>query len=81
MKSQCIVELIMGKREIEFIYHSKRYSITYYNDKREKYISVCEYYHNPIDVKTPNEVLKLKIGSKTLKQIFSQLPDSAFNIS
>ncbi len=81
MRSECIEELIHGKREIEFIYRNHRYSITYYNDKREKYISVCEYGYSPIDVKSADELLKLHIGRKTLEQIFSSLPDSSFDIS
>lgn len=43
-------------------------------------ISVCEFYKNPVEVKTASEVLKLKIGSLTLEKIFAQLPDSAFDI-
>jgi len=81
MRAECIEELIHGKREIEFIYHNHRYSITYYNDNREKYISVCEYGYNPIDVKSAHEVLNIHIGKKTLEQIFSSLPDSSFSIS
>jgi len=81
MRTECIEELIHGKREIEFVYNHRRYSITYYNDNREKYISVCEYGHTPIDVKSSSEVLKIYIGKKTLAQIFSSLPDSSFDIS
>lgn len=81
MRAECIEELIHGKREIEFIYNKHKYSITYYNDKREKWISVCEYGQEPIDVKSPAEVLKLHIGRRTLAEIFASLPDSSFDIS
>lgn len=81
MRAECIEELIRGEREIEFVYNNNRYSITYYNDNREKYISLCKYGHNPIDVKCADELLKLHIGRKTLEQIFSSLPDSSFDIS
>ena len=80
MKRECIEELINSRREIEFDYQGKRYSITYYNDKREKSISVCEFYKKPIDVKSPSEVLRLKIGKRTLEEIFASLPDQAFDI-
>lgn len=80
MRAECIEELIRGRRDIEFIYNNHRYSITYYNDNREKYISVCEYGHDPVDVKSAYELLKLHIGRKTLEQIFSSLPDSSFSI-
>ncbi len=80
MRAECIEELIRGRRDIEFIYNNHRYSITYYNDNREKYISVCEYGYDPVDVKSAYELLKLHIGKKTLEQIFSSLPDSCFCI-
>ena len=80
MKRECLELLINAGREIEFTYHGYKYSITYYNDNREKYISVCEFYQNPIDVKSAEEVLKLKIGKYTLEQIFASLPDSAIDI-
>ncbi|HBB05819.1 MAG TPA: hypothetical protein DCZ41_04480 [Firmicutes bacterium] len=80
MKAECIECLVDCNREIEFTYLGKEYSITYYNDKRENYISVCEAFKKPIDVKNASEVLKLKIGSLTLEQIFAKLPDSAFDI-
>ena len=80
MKSECIEALIECKREIEFSYKNHRYSITYYNDNREKYISVCKFYDKPVDVKSSSEVLKMKIGGVTLEKIFANLPDSAFDI-
>ena len=80
MKAECIECLIYCNREIEFSYRGNKYSITYYNDNRTKYISVCKFYETPIDVSTAEEVLKLKIGQYTLEQIFASLPDSAFDI-
>lgn len=80
MKIECIESLINENREIEFMYHGHKYSITYYNDNRKKYISVCEYYATPHDVSSVEELLKLRIGRKTLREIFEQLPDSAFTI-
>ena len=80
MRVECIEELIHGNREIEFTYKRKRYSITYYNDHRTKYISFCEFYCETIDVKDAYELLQIKIGKKTLEEIFSKLPDSAFDI-
>ena len=80
MRRECIEELIRGNREIEFKYKGKDYSITYYNDNRKNYISVCEFYKTPVDVKNADEVLKLTIGGITLEKIFSSLPDDAFVI-
>ncbi len=42
MKLECIESLVICNREIEFKYNNKRYSITYYNDNREKYISLAK---------------------------------------
>ena len=80
MKRECLELLINNGREIEFIYHGNRYSITYYNDDRKKNISVCKFYENPIDVSSAEEALKLKIGKYTLEQIFASLPDSSIDI-
>lgn len=80
MRRECIEELINGNREITFIYGKDKYSITYYADKRENYISFCKFYKEPIDVKNADELLKIKIGKYTLEEIFSKLPDDAFGI-
>lgn len=80
MKRECIEELIRSGREIEFRYRGGRYSITYYNDEREKGISVCKFYGKPIDVADAEEVFGLTIGGVKLEEIFAALPDSAFDI-
>ena len=80
MKREQIEELIKNNREIEFRYLGKRFSITYYNDGRENYISFCEFYKKPTDVKEASELFELKIGSLTLEEVFQSLPDSAFDI-
>ena len=80
MRVECIESLIDCNREIEFTYKNVDYSITYYNDKREKYISFCEAYEESIDVRNSGELLKLKIGDQALDKVFASLPDSAFNI-
>ncbi len=50
MRKEELKELIELGHEIEFKYKGKKYSITYYNDKRKNYISFCEFYKEPIDV-------------------------------
>lgn len=67
-------------REIEFNYFGKRYSITHYEENGKRMISFCEFYKEPTHVRTADEALPLKIGSKTLMEIFAKLPDSAFDI-
>ena len=80
MKRECLELLINNYREIEFIYRGNRYSITYYNDDRKKYISICKFYGKAVDVSSAEEALKIKIGKLTLEQIFASLPDSAIDI-
>ncbi len=80
MRAECIESLVEGNREIEFTYQDKKYSITYYNDNRKNYISFCEFYKTPEDVSNVRELLKILIDGKTLEQVFSELPDSAFDI-
>lgn len=80
MKIEYIQELINNNREIEFDFNGNRFSITYYNDNREKYISFCKFYNEPIDVKNAEELFKLKIGDQTLEQILKSLSDSSFDI-
>lgn len=80
MKIEYIQELISNNRENEFDFNGSRYSITYYNDNREKYISFCKFYNEPIDVKNTEEIFKLKIGNQTLEQMLESLKDCAFDI-
>lgn len=80
MKMEYIQELINNDREIEFTFNNNHYSITYYNDNREKYISFCKFYNEPIDAKNVEELFKLKIEDQTLEQIFKSLKDSSFDI-
>ncbi len=71
-KIECIESLVICNREIEFEYNNKRYSITYYYDNQDKYISFCEFYKEPIDVRNTRELLCLKIGDATLAKIFER---------
>ena len=80
MKVECAESLMDCNREIEFNYFDKRYSITYYEENGKRTISFCEFYKEPTHVRTADEALQLKIGSKTLMEIFAGLPDSVFDI-
>lgn len=80
MTREKLEELVGSNREIEFKFQGKEYSITYYNDKREKYISFCEFYKDPIDVATIDELLKTKIGNLNLEIVFAIIPDSSITI-
>ena len=80
MKRECIELLVENNREIEFAYNDKRYSITYYDDKRKKYISFAEFYKLPIDVSSVNDLLKIKLDEKMLEEVLSELPDENIDI-
>lgn len=43
-------------------------------------IAACKAYEKVVEVNDVSELLKLKIGKRTLEDIFSKLPDSAFDI-
>ena len=79
MRRECIEELINGNREIIFRYHNQRYSIGYYNDNREKYISVGEYNGDFIDVKNADEVFNLI--AHNIKKNIRELDDSNSQVS
>ena len=80
MTKETIIAYIKMGREFEFEYRGSNYSITYYNDKRVKYISVCKFNTKPIDVSTPEEVLNLTIGGITIESILTLLPEDKIMI-
>ncbi len=80
MRTERIKELVGDGREIEFDCKDKRYSIVHFDENGKSWISFCEFYQEPIDVLSPDELFKIKVGSLTLEEIFSNLPDSAFDI-
>ena len=80
MKRKEIEELIQNGREIEFSYKNKRYSITYYGDKRSNYISFCEFNIEPKDVSSVEELLALTIDGLTLEQVLNNIPNDDIDI-
>lgn len=80
MNKQTIISYIKMGREFEFEYKGSNYSITYYNDNRTKYISVCKFNTEPIDVSTPEEVLNITIGGITIESILTSLPENKIMI-
>lgn len=66
--------------DIEFDYKGKRYSITYYEDDREDYISFCEFYKEPTDVKNFDELCNIKVKGISILDIIESLPDSSITI-
>lgn len=80
MKLEYLKKLIETGREIEFYYLDKKYSITYYNDNRENYISFCEFYKDPFDVPSYEDLINLNIDSMPLSSIWEQLEEKNIDI-
>lgn len=68
-------ELINENREIEFEWKKKKFSITYFyegNNENDKWISFCEFYKEPIDVKTVDDLCKIEMyGISVLDMLIS----------
>ena len=54
-------------REIEFEFKGKRYSITYFEQNKKTWISFCEFYQEPTDVKTVDELLMVNDTASLLR--------------
>lgn len=80
MKIEELKELIDTGREIEFAYNDKLYSITYFETNGQDKISFCEFFKDPTDVDTIDELLNIEVNNKKLKDILISLSESAFNI-
>lgn len=76
MTNEELKRLVDTGREIEFIYKGKKYSITYYGYSRKKYISFCEFYKEPVDVDSVDNLLKIKLNNICLKEMIESLNDN-----
>lgn len=75
MTKEQLKEYISTGREIEFTYKSKEYSITYYNDKRDKYISFCEFHKDILDVSSADELLASTYKGMSVKDVIESLTE------
>ena len=80
MTREELTVLIETGREIEFTFNKKRYSITYYNDNREKYISFCEFYKEITDVSTVDELCKVKRDGVTVLEMLESIEECDMTI-
>ena len=67
-------------REIEFTYDTQEYSITYYNDNRVNFISFCEFYKEPIDVSSFDELLEKKYNGISIKDMIESLNEDDYSV-
>ena len=70
-----LVEYINCGREIEFNYKGLMYSITYSPEGQDDYISFCEFYKEPTNVKTIDELLSVQRNGVTVLQMWESLSE------
>ena len=78
MSIDVLREYVYYGREIEFDYQNKKFSITYGKDPASgdgHIISFCEFYQEPIDVKTVDELLQAEWNGEKLKNIWESLTE------
>lgn len=75
MTKELLKEYVYYGREIEFEYKGKMYSITYSLADQEDFISFCEFYKEPTNVKTFEELLEISRGGVTVLQMWESLTE------
>jgi len=80
MTKEILKQLIETGREIEFTYNNKNYSITYYGDERENYISFCEFNKETTDVKSVEDLCLIARENVTVIEMLNSLNDSDISI-
>lgn len=80
MTKEQLKHLVETGREIEFDYKGKQYSITYYLDNREDYISFCEFYKETLDVKDVDTLWNSTYKNMNVGEILSSLAEKDMDI-
>ncbi len=75
MTKELLKEYVDYGREIEFKYNEKMYSITYSPADQDDYISFCEFYKEPTNVKTFDELLEISREGVTVLQMWEDLTE------
>lgn len=75
MNKQQLAEYVSQGREIEFLYNDKKYSITYSPEGVEEFISFCEFYKEPTNVKTVDELVGVTRDGKTVIEMLESLTE------
>ncbi len=75
MTKELLKDYIDCGREIEFKYNKKMYSITYSPADQEDFISFCEFYKEPTNVKTFEELLEIVRDEVTVLQMWESLTE------
>ena len=61
--------------EIEFEFQNKQFSITFGGTETNRYISFCEFYKEPINVYTIEELLNIKWDNYTVEEMLMSCKD------
>ncbi|MBR3004275.1 MAG: hypothetical protein IKH67_04310 [Lachnospiraceae bacterium] len=75
MTKDLLKDYIDCGREIEFKYNENMYSITYSPADQEDFISFCEFYKKPTNVKTFEELLDVSRDGATVLQMWESLTE------
>lgn len=68
--------LIDSGREIEFVFNNRKFSITYGLIDDEEVISFCEFYKETTEVKTFDELLKVKRYGVSVKEMIKKINEN-----
>ena len=80
MTKEELIELIETGREIEFTYNKKRYSVTYRNEDVKDYISFCEFYKEPTDVSSVDELCNVVRDGVTVLEMLESITEKDVTI-
>ena len=75
MKKEVLIDYIECGREIEFKYSGKMYSITYSPADMDDFISFCEFYKEPTNVTTIDDLLEISRYGVTVLKMWESLSE------
>jgi len=74
MSIELLKNYVYCGREIEFRYKDRMFSVTYATTPQMgRVISFCEFYKNPVDVKTVDELLQVEWYGERFEKIWKSL--------
>ena len=76
MRKEELQYLVRHGREIEFNYDGKSFSITYFENDHKSYISFCEFYQDPIDVETFEELIQIHYKGVGLMDMLESITEN-----
>jgi hypothetical protein len=80
MTIEKLKDYVKDSFEIELTYQGKKYSVTYYNDKRKDYISFCEFYQDTLDVPDVETLWGSTYHGIKVSNIFESLGDNDYSL-